>query len=351
MRRSPTDLVRSYISQEGYVYAKRLSDRTGGRECRLASNENPFPPPEEVIAAGLTALSQANRYPDQENAGLADAIQEAYGWDHVVCGVGMDGVIDTVLRTTIEPGDKVAISTPTFSYYRLAALAQGARVVHVRRGPEFEVDPTDFIRESAGAKVAFLCTPNNPSGTGTPRHVIEEVLQRFDGLLFLDNAYVEFSSEDYLPLMKQYDNLLIGRTFSKAYALAGLRVGYAFFPDWLASAYLRAATPHTLNRVSAAVAAAAMRSRDYIGTYISQVHRWRDRLKSECPLPVIPSEANFVMVDVAPRTGDEVVNSLALKGILVRSCRSFPDLPDHYIRVSIGEDWENEAFLSGVKEL
>jgi histidinol-phosphate aminotransferase len=145
--------------------------------------------------------------------------------------------------------------------------------------------------------------------------------------------------------MKKYENLILGRTFSKIHSLAGLRVGYAFVPGWLVLPYQRASTPFTVNSVSAAAAAAALPDKDHTLRYLAQVNQWRRRFTIEVKFPVLPSDANFVMIDVAPRTGDEVVEELARKGIIVRSCRSFAGLPDHYIRVSIGEDWENERFL------
>jgi histidinol-phosphate aminotransferase len=145
--------------------------------------------------------------------------------------------------------------------------------------------------------------------------------------------------------MKKYENLILGRTFSKIHSLAGLRVGYAFVPGWLVPWYQRASTPFTVNSVSAAAAAAALPDKDHEQRYVAQVNRWRKRFTTEVKYPVLPSDANFVMVDIAPRTSDEMVEELVRHGVVVRSCRSFAGLPDHYIRVSIGEEWENERFV------
>jgi histidinol-phosphate aminotransferase len=170
-------------------------------------------------------------------------------------------------------------------------------------------------------------------------------------VLFLDNAYVEFSGIDYLPLMKKHENLVLGRTFSKVHSLAGLRIGYAFTPRWLPPWYNRAGTPFTVNAVSMAAAAAGLSDTGHAERYIAQVQRWRKKFAQEVRYPVLPSDANFVMVDVAPRAGDEVVADLARKGVIVRSCRSFAGLDDHYIRVSVGEDWENERFVQEINAL
>jgi histidinol-phosphate aminotransferase len=347
--------IRECYQSEGYVFAKNAAEvgKQHGHErvARLASNENPDPPSEEALKLGFAALTQANRYPDERQISLNDALIGAHGNYPFVTGVGMDGVIETTIRTLVEPGDLVVISTPTFSFYRLSAIAQGAGVAEVPRGPGFTVEPSPFIEACEEAKLAFLCTPNNPTGNGTSPDVIREILDQIDCVLFLDNAYVEFSDLDYLPLFRDYDNLIIGRTFSKAYSLAGLRVGYAFVPEWFRPYYLRAATPHTLNAVSAAAAVGALSDVKHVESARARVIKLRNELSSRLKYPALPSDANFIMVDVAPLTSDEAVERLARMGVLVRSCRSFRGLEDHYVRVSIGEDWENKMCIDAFSRL
>ena len=349
-------LVRScYKKKSGYVFAKKAGDIAReysiDRIARLASNENPEPLSPLALAAAEEALRTVNRYPDERANILMNALRSHYGDYHFVTGVGMDGVIETIIRTLVDPGEKVAISTPTFSFYALAAMGQGAEVVTVPREADFSVDTKKLIRAAKKAKVTILCSPNNPTGNATGPEVVGEILEGIDGLLFLDNAYVEFSGIDYLPLMKKYENLVLGRTFSKVHSLAGLRIGYAFTPRWLPPWYQRAGTPFTVNAVSMAAAAAALPDTAHAERYITQVKRWRKRFSDEVKYPVLSSDANFVMVDVAPHTGDGMVEELARKGVVVRSCRSFAGLEDHYIRVSIGEDWENGRFVQVINSL
>lgn len=346
---------RCYATAGGYVFAKSAEEiaREQGlsRVARLASNENPAPPSEAVVAAGLSALKKGNRYPLARQEAVVEALCQVHGDHAFLLGNGMDGVIETVVRTVVEPGDRVVISTPTFSFYGLAAAAQGAEVVEVPRKPDFSVDPTKFIEACQGAKLAFLCTPNNPTGNVVPVEVVREILEGADCLLFLDNAYIEFSDEDYRPLMREYDRLIEGRTMSKAYSLAGLRFGYAFVPEWLAPHLEQAATPFAVNCVALAAAEAALADQAHIDEVVAHVRRWRERFMAEIPFPVAPSEANFVLIDVAPMRGDEAMERLAEGGVVVRSCRSFPGLEDRYIRVSVGADWENELFLEKVRDL
>ena len=349
-------LVRScYKKKSGYVFARKAEDiaREYGidRIARLASNENPEPLSPDAREAAQQALLTVNRYPDERVNILMNALRGYYGDYHFVTGVGMDGVIETTIRTLVEPGEKVVISTPTFSFYALAAMGQGAEVVTVPRKADFSVDPGTLIKAAQDAKITVLCSPNNPTGNASSPEIVSEILEGIGGVLFLDNAYVEFSDYDYLPLMKNHENLILGRTFSKVYSLAGLRIGYAFTPRWLPPWYNRSGTPFAVNSVSAAAAAAALADTAHAERYLSQVKRWRKRFVTDVKYPVLPSDANFVMVDVTPHRSDEMVEALARKGVVVRSCRSFAGLEDHYIRVSIGEDWENELFIKEINAL
>jgi len=351
------NLIRPVYNSGGYVFASKAADiaRSAGygRPARLASNENPYPPPPEVLEQAGVSLKNANRYPDESSGKFRSALKEKFGDFAFVSGVGMDGVIETVIRTVIDKGDSVVVSTPTFSFYRLAAEAYGARVIDIPRKDDFSVDAS-LLSEAAsesGAKVVFLCSPNNPSGNVTPCRDIEKILSSIDGLLFLDNAYVDFCDEDYIPLMEDYDNLIIGRTMSKYYGLAGLRVGFGIIPQWFEEYYERAQTPFVLNAVSMTAAASALGNDSYTAKYLSVVKEWRERFIQKSPYPAVSGGANFVMFDVSPHRGDDVVEMLARKGVIVRSCASFPGLGDNYIRVSVGEPWENEMFLKEINSL
>jgi histidinol-phosphate aminotransferase len=345
----------NYLGEGGYVFAQspeEIARQSGlSRVARLASNENPLPPPASVVEAGLSALREGNRYPAARPAALIDALRRHHGDYSFIIGNGMDGVIETVVRTVVSPGDRVVVSTPTFSFYGLAAEAQGGVVVPVPRAADFSVDAGVFVDACRGAKIAFLCSPNNPTGNALPVEAVREILDGIDCLLFLDNAYVEFSGLDYRPLMDEYDTLIEGRTMSKAYSLAGLMFGYAFVPAGLLPYLNRAATPFSVNTVALAAAGAALADQGHIDQTVAHVRRWRERFLAEIDRPVSPSDANFVLVDVAPMTGDEATARLAKKGVIVRSCRSFSGLADHYIRVSVGSEPENELFLKEIKRL
>lgn len=347
--------IRSEYNGKGYVYAasaEETAKKTGiSRIARLASNENPYPPSPELVAAAAAALTGVNRYPDPSAANLRAEIRRAVcDAPVVVSGSGMDGVIETVFRVIVNPGDKVVISTPTFSVYGLTAKSMSANVVTVPRERNFSVDVDKFIAEAKDAKLSFICSPNNPTGTVTPAEDIEKILQNISGFLFLDCAYIEFAEEDYTRLLI-YDNLIIGRTLSKVYGLAGLRIGYAFVPEWFVGPYMSAVTPFSLSCVSEAAGVAALRNADEKDGFVAYVKSERKKFIEGIPFPVIPSGANFVLFDTAPMKSDDAVAKLAEKGVLVRSCSSFPGLGDTFVRVSVGDKWENERFLSAVNGL
>jgi histidinol-phosphate aminotransferase len=348
-------LVRGIYKKTGYVYATRAEEiaRNAGcvRLARLASNENPFPISPFARTMAQKALDDVNRYPPEHQTRLTDALAQNISWEHIVLGNGMDGIIEAVIRTLIDPGESVVIAEPTFSFYRVAAAAQAAEVRAVPRKKDFSVDVSEFIRSCQEAKLAFLCTPNNPTANLTSREEIREILDAVDCMLFLDNAYIEFADLDYRDLMAEYDHLIIGRTMSKAYSMAGLRLGYALVPSWFEPFYHRASTPFAINRVSAAAAIGALGDLEHVGRIKAHVLRWRKQFLESIPCPTFPSQANFVLIDTAPRTGEEMMEKLAKQGILVRSCESFPGLGDHYIRVNIGADWENELFLTAINSL
>ncbi|HJJ77711.1 MAG TPA: histidinol-phosphate transaminase [Methanocorpusculum sp.] len=347
--------IRSEYNGKGYVYAASASDiakETGfDKIARLASNENPFEPSPAIRKAAQEALAYINRYPDPSSAKIREAIRRnIYDAPVVVSGSGMDGVIETVIRVVVAPGDKVAVAAPTFSVYGLAAKAASAEIVNIQSKEDFTIDVDAFIEGAKDAKLSFLCTPNNPTGTTVPAEDVKRILENISGFLFLDCAYIEFADEDYYQLLS-YDNLIIGRTLSKIYGLAGLRIGYAFVPEWFGGPYMAGVTPFSLNCVSEAAGVAALENPECKDALVSHVRSWRKRFEEEIPFPVLPSGANFVLINTAPIKSDDAVKQLQKMGILVRSCSSFPGLGETYVRVSIGDDWENERFLEGVKKL
>ena len=163
--------------------------------------------------------------------------------------------------------------------------------------------------------------------------------------MFVDEAYVEFADRNLAGLVREYDNLVVGRTFSKVFGLAGLRLGYGIMPEWLVKEYIRAATPFSVSLPALKAGIAALSDAEHLRKSIEIAREGREYLKEKIPFKVYPSQANFVLVDVAPLKAKAVTENLMRKGIIVRSCDSFREAGDTYIRVTVGTPEQNEKVV------
>jgi len=320
--------------------------------AKLASNENPYGPSPEVVEAIKRVAPTVHVYPSQLMQGLRRRMAEYAGTEpeRVLPTPGMDGLIECVLRAFVCDGDEVIITSPTFSYYEIASLACGASVVHVPRR-HFEVCAHDVLeRASERTKVVFLCSPNNPTGNIVPLDVVEELADSLRAIIFVDEAYVEFSSYSLLGELLDYDNVVIGRTLSKAFGLAGLRVGYGVLPTSLMEPCQRVATPFALSSVAQAAAESALTDIEHMRRCVSWIRRDRELLYT-IPFKTYPSEANFVLVDVAPLTAGEVCERLLRRAIIVRDCTSFYGMGESYVRISVGTREQTKRVVEAMKEI
>jgi histidinol-phosphate aminotransferase len=313
---------------------------------KLGSNENPLGPSSKATQALVDIAPGANIYPSADAIELREALSKDTGFpvsNLIASGPGMDGLLDGLCRLIIEKGDEVIVPTPTFAYYELPARACGGKPVFVRRNQDFSVDPEKLLEaQSARTKIIFLCSPNNPSGNLLPENHLRKILENTRALVFVDEAYVEFADRNLAGLVREYDNLVVGRTFSKVFGLAGLRLGYGIMPEWLAKEYIRAATPFSVSLPALKAGIAALSDAEHRRKSIELAKEGRKYLKERIPFKVYPSQANFVLVDVAPLKGKTVTQSLMKKGIIVRSCDSFREAGDSLIRVTVGTPEQNE---------
>lgn len=316
---------------------------------KLGSNENPLGPSSKAIQALVNTAPCANIYPSADARELREALSKYTGFpvsNLIASGPGMDGLLDGICRLVIEKGDEVIVPTPTFAYYELPARACGGKPVFVRRNQDFSLDPKKILEaESSKTKIIFLCSPNNPSGNLLPEDDLRKILENTRALVFVDEAYVEFADRNLAGLVREYDNLVIGRTFSKVFGLAGLRLGYGIMPEWLAKEYIRAATPFSVSLPALKAGVAALSDTEHLRKSIEVVRKGREYLEEKIPFKVYPSQANFMLVDVTPLKAKAVTESLMKKGIIVRSCDSFRDAGDTLIRVTVGTPDQNEKVV------
>ncbi len=326
---------------------------------KLGSNENSLGPSSKAVQALVDTAPCANIYPSADALELREALSKYTGFpvlNLVASGPGMDGLLDGLCRLMIEEGDEVIVPTPTFAYYELPARACGGKPIFVRRNQDFSLDPEMVLEaESSRTKIIFLCSPNNPSGNLLPEASLRTIVENTRALVFVDEAYVEFADRNLAGLVREYDNLAVGRTFSKVFGLAGLRLGYGIMPEWLVKEYMRAATPFSVSLPALKAGIAALSDVEHLRKSIEITREGREYLREKIPFKVYPSQANFVLVDVAPLKAKAVTENLMRKGIIVRSCDSFREAGDTFIRVTVGTPEQNEkvvkAFKAAKKEI
>lgn len=332
-----------YVAGKGFGEISRKYGLKPESIVKLGSNENPYGPSPRVSEALATISPE--RYPEPEEliAGLAS--YTGFPEDMIIIGAGMDGVMDTLTRLFLEKGDSTFIPTPTFSYYEILTITAGACPIFAPRGPQFEMTadaPPD-------AKMAFLCSPNNPTGNVIREDEVAALLESTEGIVFLDEAYVEFAEKSLIRLVERYDNLIVGRTLSKAFGLAGMRLGYAVAPRWIADQYKRAAPPfYGISCASVAAGAAALADLPFMKRSVKKIISERQRLQKE--INSHPSQANFLYLETE-HASHEFVEKFLARGVIIRDCRSFRGAGENHVRVTVGTHSENERFLSAFREI
>lgn len=323
---------------------------------KLDANENPYPFPAQAWAELSEELRRIkfSVYPDPLAEKLRNAVAEYAGVqaEQVMFGNGSDELI-YYLAIAFGSGRKVVVAEPTFSMYGIQSRIVGAELINVPLNDDFTVNPAVMIMaaRSTGAQLMFLCSPNNPTGNAIPLEVIEEILANTNAVIVVDQAYLEFGGEDCTVLLKKYPNLVILRTFSKAFGLAGLRIGYLLANAETVNALMRLKQPYNLNSFSQAAAYIALKYRAHFAEQWQKIKSERIRvfsaLKETPGVTVYPSEANFLLF----RTEQDcnmVHRQLIEQGILIRN---MGDGMPGYLRVAIGTDSENNAFIQALKTI
>jgi histidinol-phosphate aminotransferase len=337
------DQLKPYVAGKGFNEISRKYGLKPDEIVKLGSNENSYGSSPKVAEALKNIAPE--RYPEPEDlmAGLAG--YTSFPEEMIVVGAGMDGVMDTLTSLFLEPGDKTFIPTPTFSYYEILTILAGAAPQFFPRGPQFQIQK----EVPSGMKMAFLCSPNNPSGNITPEEDVRALVESTDAIVFLDEAYVEFAKGSLSMLVMEYDNLIVGRTMSKAFGLAGMRLGYAIVPEWIRDQYKRAAPPFDgLTCASVAAGVAALKDVGFMIRSVEKIRHERERLAKA--IESHPSQANFLYFETN-EPSNVFCERLLAKGIIIRDCRSFRGAGEHHCRVTVGTPAENARFLSAYLEI
>lgn len=321
---------------------------------KLDANENPYGCSPRVNQA-LTNYSYFNIYPDDGQELLRKSLQEYAGVDaeYIVAGSGSNQLIDLILRLLVAKGDEVINCVPTFGLYSFSTELCGGTLVEVPRNEDFAVN-VSAVKSAITEKTKVIClaNPNNPSGTLTPREDILELLDTGVPLL-IDEAYFEFSKQTVVPLVGQYQKLMVLRTFSKWAGLAGLRVGYGMFPPQIADYLLRIKIPYNVNVAALVAVQESLKDINYLMASVDAIIAERGRLFKELKkikwLKPYPSQANFILCSVINCSASQLHRKLQYRGILVRYFDQ-PLLRD-FIRVSVGKPEHTDALIRALREI
>ncbi|MGW1029197.1 histidinol-phosphate transaminase [Streptomyces sp. NPDC002577] len=317
---------------------------------KLSSNENPYPPLPGVMETTMAAAGSLNRYPDMACTGLMDELADRFGVpvSHLATGTGSVGVAQQLLQATSGPGDEVIYAWRSFEAYPIITQISGATAVQVplTEGEVHDLDAmADAITERT--RLIFVCNPNNPTGTVVRRAELERFLDRVpsDVLVVLDEAYREFIRDPEVPdgveIYRNRPNVCVLRTFSKAYGLAGLRVGFAIAHEPVAAALRKTAVPFGVSQLAQDAAVASLRAEDEllgrVGSLVCERNRVVEALRAQGW--VVPeTQANFVWLRLGERTADFAA-ACEQAGVVVRP------FPGEGVRVTIGEAEANDIFV------
>lgn len=327
---------------------------------KINQNENPWDIPARIKDETLRRLEtrQWSRYPDFVPASLHIRLAEFAGWrsDGIIAGNGSNELIQALLMVTVGPGKRVLISEPTFALYRQISSVLGGEVISVPLTSELTYDTEALHTRVTKLKpeVTIICSPNNPTGCVLSDQDLQALLTSTSGLVVVDEAYHEFAEHSVVPLLRDHQNLVVLRTFSKAMAMAALRVGYLLAAPELATEISKAVLPYNLNAMSQTAAEVAVglyeeELRPLVRRIITERARLQGELSRIDGLTPYSSQANFMVVrsTIDPR---RVFAELIERDILIRDVSGYPMLSD-YFRLSVGTPAENDLLLKALQEI
>ena len=326
-------------------YSCARNEFTGEASVSLDANENPYNQP-------------FNRYPDPLQLQLKEKIAALKGVrpTQIMLGVGSDEPIDLIFRIFCEPSkDNVVAINPTYGMYGVCADINNVEYKQVNLNADFTLDAAKVLKAcDKNTKVIFLCSPNNPTGNSLARTEIEKIVTSFEGIVVIDEAYIDFSNEpSWLASLDQYPNIIVLQTFSKAWGMAALRCGMAFASEDIIAFFNKVKYPYNLNLLTQEAVYKQVENADQKNEWVKALLMERKKMiESLAALPLVkqiyPTDANFVLVKVADANG--VYKQLVDKGIIVRN-RNSVTLCDGCLRITVGTPSENKQLLTALQQM
>jgi histidinol-phosphate aminotransferase len=322
---------------------------------RLNANENFLMDRDLLRRLAEEVLNEVDLrlYPNIENVELIKVLSRFLnlGEDSITVGSGEDQLID-ILLNIFAPEQKIVSIFPTFPVYRYRTIFNGGEYVAVPLKPDFSLDLDKFVQEGQGATLVILCSPNNPTGNQFPIEIVREVVNRLDGLVVVDEAYVDFAKYSVYSLINEYKNLIVLRTFSKSYGLAGLRIGYMIANPKISKPISTVAQlTYPIVNFSARIAIKLLQNRKIIEDAVDRLKVEREKLYNDLKsvgVEAYKSEANFILFR-SPIDPDKFYNQLYDKGVMIRNIGKI--FGEHYFRVTVGTGEMNQTFFKLVKKI
>jgi histidinol-phosphate aminotransferase len=308
------------------------------------------PAASRLLAEGMEI--DLNQYPNTYSDGLRGELADFYSLeaDNFIAGNGSDEILDILFKTFLEFGETVVAPYPTYTLHDFFVKINGGRMEFVDLTEDFQLDVEGML--STEGKMLILCTPNNPTANSFRKEDVIALLEGFDGPVVVDEAYAEYCGRSMVPFVNDYENLIVTRTFSKAYALAGLRVGYCVSNDELQDMMMRVKIPYSLNVISERTAIAALRDQDFIRRSVEMVDRNRPKLidgLKRLGFTPYPSDSNFVMAR-SPIPYQALVEGLKERGVLIRSF-GHKRMLEECVRMTVGDEELNAMLLWKMEEV
>ncbi|MBF2027733.1 MAG: histidinol-phosphate transaminase [Oscillatoriales cyanobacterium C42_A2020_001] len=338
----------SVAAMTGYTPGEQ--PRPGTRVIKLNTNENPYPPSPAAMEVLRSLDSEwLRRYPTPYADDFRQAIGEvlAVPLDWIIVGNGSDELLSVIIRACTESGRSLVYPTPTYVLYRTLAAAQPADVIEIPYSNDYHL-PIEKLVAARGA-VTFIASPNSPSAHGVPLRDLRKLASQLTGVLVIDEAYVDFANETALPLVQEFENVIIVRTLSKGYSLAGLRLGFGIANPKLLSGLLKVKDSYNVDAIACLVGAAAMRDQAYKNKCVAKVKASRTKLALELKqlgFQVWDSQTNFLLVQPPQSNAEAIYLELKEHGILVRYFNQ-PGLDDK-LRITVGTDEQNQILIEAL---
>jgi len=325
---------------------------------KMASNENPLGPSPKAVEAIKKYAGSINRYPEGGCFYLRQAVSRKLKIkpEQIIFGNGSDELIGLTLRAFVEEGDEVIVASPTFLMYEVASITHGAKIKIIpMRYFKYDLKAMkDAVTKNT--KVVFIANPDNPNGTYVSKYELEDFLKGLpqETIVFLDEAYFEYAQEQDYPNGLDYlgkNNIIVTRTFSKAYGLAGLRVGYGISSSEIIKYMEAVREPFNVNSLAQVAAIGALKDKDFVAKAKKVVREGKKFIYSELKalgIRYVPSVTNFILIELGSKSG-EVTEKLLKKGVIVRNMKAWG--LGNFIRVTIGKESENKRFIKELKKI